>query len=91
MGELMVRVEQVFRDAFADPRLTLARGMTASDVDGWDSVAHVNLLVALERAFQVRFTTAEMARLSADGQTVGDLVDLLETKAGGEQQAGGAC
>ena len=90
MAELMPRVEQVFRDAFADPGLTLARAMTASDVDGWDSVAHVNLLVALERAFEVRFTTAEMARLSAEGQTVGDLVDLLEAKAAGERHMGGS-
>jgi len=54
--------------------------MTAADVDGWDSLAHINLIIALEKRLGVRFATAEISRLKEDGQTVGSLLDLVEQK-----------
>ena len=83
MTELLQRVQQVFHDVFADDSIRLARGTTAEDIEGWDSMGHINLLIALERTFRVRFTTAEMAGLARAGQTVSDLLDLLESKLGG--------
>jgi acyl carrier protein len=50
--------------------------MTAQDVEGWDSLNHINLIVAIERALQVRFTTREVGKLA----NVGELVALVKAK-----------
>jgi acyl carrier protein len=67
------RLQEVFREVFRQPDLTIARTMTAADVQGWDSLRHIELIVAVETAFSVRFKTVEVSRL----QTVGDLIDRL--------------
>lgn len=67
------RLQEVFREVFRMPDLTISRGMTAADVQGWDSLRHIELIVAVETAFSVRFKTVEVSRL----QTVGDLIDRL--------------
>jgi acyl carrier protein len=78
MGEEKIRTKLngVFRDVFDDELLTVDDKTTASDVEGWDSLAHVNLIVAVERAFEVSFTTKEIGGLG----NVGDIVGLIETK-----------
>ncbi|HOC55849.1 MAG TPA: acyl carrier protein [Verrucomicrobiota bacterium] len=73
-------IEEVFRNVFGDQELVLQESMTAADVDGWDSLAHINLIIALEKRLGVRFATAEISRLKEDGQTVGSLLDLVEQK-----------
>jgi len=52
--------------------------MKASDVPGWDSLNHVNVILAVEKHFNVRFKSAEILRL----KTVGDLQRLVQTAAG---------
>jgi acyl carrier protein len=54
--------------------------MTANDVEGWDSLMHVNLIVALEKRLGIRFATAEISRLSDQGQNVGALLELVTRK-----------
>src|SRR6266478_691712 len=70
------RLESVFRDLFDNPGLTLTRETTAADVEDWDSLNHVNLIVAIEKAFKIRFTTAEVSGL----ENVGELIDLIAKK-----------
>jgi acyl carrier protein len=70
---LTPRLQEVFREVFRQPDLTISRTMTAADVQGWDSLRHIELIVAVETAFSVRFKTVEVSRL----QTVGDLIDRL--------------
>jgi acyl carrier protein len=67
----------IFRDLFDDPALIVGDATVASDVDGWDSLAHVDLVVAVEKAFAVRFTTKEVKGLS----NVGDFIRLIERRA----------
>ena len=74
--DVMQRVEEVFQDVFDSDQLTIGRETTAADVEGWDSLMHVRLVIAIEKAFQVRFTSSEVAALA----TVGGLVDLLGRK-----------
>ena len=69
-------ITQTFRDTFGDPAMVITDSMTASDVDGWDSLTHINLIVALERAFRIKFTTGEVTKL----KNVGDLVSLIQRK-----------
>jgi len=67
----------VFREVFDDRGLMIHPGMTAADVESWDSITHINLIVALEQEFKIRFTTAEVTSL----KTVGDLETLVLRKA----------
>ena len=48
----------------------------------WDSLMHINLMVAVERRFRVKFATAEIAALKGDGQNVGTFLRLVSTKLG---------
>ncbi len=54
--------------------------MTAVDVDGWDSLAHINLIIALERKLGIKFATAEISRMKEPGQNVGSFRRLVEAK-----------
>lgn len=80
MGEndVMSRLTSVFRNLFANQRLTLSRATTAKDVDGWDSLMHINLIVAVEGEFRIRFTSREITGL----QNVGELIDVITRKQG---------
>lgn len=62
------RLVSVLRDFFEDDELVVDATTTAADVDGWDSVATVELMVTIEREFGIRFRTGEMARLENVGQ-----------------------
>ena len=83
METLELDVQTVFRQVFADDELQLTPSTTAADVDAWDSLAHLNLIVALEKRFGIKFATAEISRLKDDGSNVGTLLDLLRRKLGG--------
>jgi acyl carrier protein len=74
--DVLSRVTDVFREVFDDEELTVARETTAADVSGWDSLMHVRLVLALEKAFGVRFSSSEVASLA----NVGELVDVLDRK-----------
>ena len=70
------RLATIFRTLFNDPGLQLRDDLTARDVDGWDSLNHVNLMILIEDEFRVRFTTSEVSSL----QDVGELKRLLAAK-----------
>ena len=70
------RVKGVFREVFEDEQLEIFPEMTARDIETWDSFNHINLVVALEDAFDVTFTTEEMAGMT----NVGDLVTILRSR-----------
>ena len=73
-------IQDVFRQVFDDPTLTLIDDMDASSVANWDSWTHLNMIIASERALGVRLTTAEIARLREPGENVGSFIQLLEQK-----------
>ena len=73
-------VQAIFRDVFEDDGMVIADQMTADDVERWDSLEHINLIVAVEKQFGIRFTTAEMANLKSPDQNVGTFIDLIDSK-----------
>jgi len=79
MDELRRQLQDVFCDVF-DDEIVLRDDMTAADVDGWDSLRHIDLIIAVEQRFGVKFATAEISGLKADGQNVGTFVHLLHRK-----------
>lgn len=70
------RLTPIFRDAFDDDGLVPTPGMTARDVAEWDSLNHIRLMVAVEKAFGIHFTTAEVSGLP----DVGHLVAAIAAK-----------
>jgi acyl carrier protein len=60
-------VSRIVADVLDCPGLTLTPATTASQIDGWDSIAHVQIVVAIEKAFGFRFRTGEMATLGNVG------------------------
>jgi len=70
------RLNQVFRDVFDLPDLEITETMTASDIKEWDSLNHVILIVATEKAFSVTFTTKDVKSL----KNIGDFLALIETR-----------
>jgi acyl carrier protein len=69
-------LEEVFRDVFDDESIAITEETTAKDVDGWDSLTHINLVVATEKRFGVKFTTKEVTGLA----NVGEFLDLIAKK-----------
>jgi acyl carrier protein len=80
MEKLREETQQVFRDVFEDDQLVLTDSMTAGDVPGWDSLGHLNLVIALEKRFGLKFATAEISRLKEEGQNTGSLLILIKSK-----------
>jgi acyl carrier protein len=72
----MARLNEVFCEVFDNPGLRILETMTARDVDGWDSLAHINLVVAVERAFGIKFTTKEVLTY----KNVGEFAAAIERK-----------
>lgn len=74
--DILNQVQDVFRDELELDDLVLNDETTADDVEEWDSLSHVQLVVALEKHFNIKFTSREI--LSWDN--VGDLIDCISQK-----------
>ena len=74
---LQDRLTAIFREVFDDEQLVLFDEMTAADVEDWDSLSHITLVVACEKEFGVRLTPAEVGHLA----NVGAMLTLLEGRA----------
>jgi acyl carrier protein len=69
-------LNEIFQDIFEDDTLQVREDLTAAEVDGWDSMTHVRLLLTIERKFGIKFSAGEIGRL----QSVGDLMKLIQAK-----------
>jgi len=76
MAQVDERLQMVMRDVFDRPDIVVSREMTAADVEEWDSLSHVNLVVAVEKEFGLHFTLAEIKPL----KNVGEMLDLIRRK-----------
>jgi len=70
------RLNQVFQDVFDDPGLQINEAMTADDVDAWDSLTHIDLIVQVEKEFRIKLSTSAVRGL----KNVGDFIALIEAK-----------
>lgn len=68
--EILRKVEEVFRDVLDDDEITLAATTSANDIEEWDSLTHVELVRAVEKAFGIRFTSAEILAWKNVGEMV---------------------
>ena len=70
------QLTDIFRDVFDDDNIVLTPNTTAADIEGWDSVGHLNLILAIESRLKMKFKTTEIESL----HNVGELAGLVEYK-----------
>ena len=75
--EITDRLAAVFHEVFDDDSIKLRDDMTAKDIEEWDSLNHITLVLAVEKEFGVRLNAAEVGSLA----NVGKMIDLLVTRA----------
>jgi acyl carrier protein len=73
---ILTEVGEILREVLDLPDLVVTPSTTAENVEGWDSFAHINLVVAVETHFKIKINTAEIEEL----KNVGELVDLVDEK-----------
>jgi acyl carrier protein len=73
---IYAKLTEIFHEVFDDDSLRVTPEMTAADLEGWDSLNHIRLVVSVERAFGISFSAAQVNRL----KNVGEFVELIEAK-----------
>ena len=74
---LYSKLTAIFREVFDEDELNVTPQTTADDVDGWDSLSHIRLVLAVSKAFGVKFSASEIGNL----KNVGEFAALIEKKA----------
>ncbi len=70
------KLTKVFREVFGDDSITLNEQTTADQIEGWDSMSHINLIIAIEIAFGIEFTNEEIRSFN----NVGDMQQCINGK-----------
>lgn len=74
--DIFERLQMIFRELFEDDSIALTPETTAHDVERWDSLSHVDMMIMVEETFGVRFSTREVTGLA----NVGQLVNAIERR-----------
>lgn len=74
--EIMIEVTKIFRSVFDDKELEINYSTDSDDIEDWDSLEQIILLVAMEKRFQIKFDMKEVTTLL----NVGEMVGLIERK-----------
>jgi acyl carrier protein len=74
--EVVERLNPLFRDIFDDDAISVTDDTTAADIDGWDSLAHITLILGVEREFRIKMTAAEVGSL----KNVGQMIDIITAR-----------
>ena len=74
--DITEKLTNVFKEVFDDETIVLSDDLTANDVDAWDSLSHVNLIIAIEIAFDIEFKQSEILNFA----NVGELKDSIARK-----------
>ncbi len=75
--DILSQMTAIFHDVFDNDDIVVTPELTAADVPEWDSLTHVRLILAVQKAFKVKFSAAQIANL----KNVGDLMNLVRSKA----------
>lgn len=75
--QIYARLDEIFQDVFDEDSIKVTPELSAKEVDGWDSLTHIRLILTVEKAFKIKFSTSEIGKL----ENVGDLVTLIKARA----------
>lgn len=75
---ILSQVETIFRDVLDNEDIVLTDATTANDIDDWDSLTHIQLIVAIEKYFRIKFTSREILSWN----NVGEMISCIVTKMG---------
>lgn len=74
--EILIQVNGIFIDVLDNKNIVLVCETTANEVEDWDSLTHIQLVVAIEKHFKVRFTSAEIR----NWKNVGEMCDAIQNR-----------
>ncbi|MBR3408662.1 MAG: acyl carrier protein [Paludibacteraceae bacterium] len=75
-SQILDEVQAIFREVLDNEEIVLQSATTADDIEEWDSLTHIQLIVAIEKHFKIRFTSREIL----SWQNVGQLIDSIAAK-----------
>ena len=76
-SEIFKRLEEIFVDVFELDGIELTDATSAEDIEEWDSLSHIQLIVAVEKAFGIKFISREIMKWN----NVGEMVDTIQQRA----------
>ncbi len=71
--EVFATLNEVFQDVFDDTSITVKEETTSEDIDGWDSLEHINLIAAVEQEFGMKFSMGQVVTM----KNVGEMADII--------------
>jgi acyl carrier protein len=74
--QIYARLTEVFQDVFDEDSIMVTPELSAKDVDGWDSITHIRLMLTVEKTFKIKFSAPEIGKL----ENVSDLVTLIKAR-----------
>ncbi|KQT15523.1 acyl carrier protein [Chryseobacterium sp. Leaf404] len=75
-SEILLKLNAIFQEELDVEGITLTEETTAEDIEEWDSLSHIQLIVAIEKAFKIRFTSSEIQSWN----NVGEMVESIKQK-----------
>jgi acyl carrier protein len=75
-SDIYARLTAILQDFFDDVSISATPVLSAKDVDGWDSLTHIRLILTVEKAFKVKFSTSEIGKM----EKVADLVAIIKAR-----------
>ena len=74
--EIFENLNEVFRDVFDDEEIIVDENTTSNDIEDWDSLEHINLIVAVEKKFGMKFSMGEVTSM----KNVGEMADIISSR-----------
>jgi acyl carrier protein len=75
-NELLIAIQDIFRDVLDNENINISFKTTANDIEEWDSLTHIQLVVAIEKLLKIKFTAQEIR----NWKNVGETIDSIASK-----------
>lgn len=75
--EVFVKLTEIFQEYFDDDTIVLSESTTADDIEDWDSLEHINLIVTIEKQFHMKFSMGEVTTMKNVGEMVSIILDRI--------------